>query len=73
MAVGAVRGWEDVDGHRGSDIAPAEGGACRPGDVPACDGDLLRQVRRGQDRLGGERQPCGGDDPLRRRSPLRGP
>ena len=62
------RTWTDMDGHRGSDGAAEEAGAGRRGHVPACYGHLLRQVRRRQDRLGGDTQPCGADDPVRRRS-----
>ena len=47
VAVGEVRERDDLDGHRGSDIAQTESCAGRPGHVPACNGHLLRQVRLG--------------------------
>ena len=65
------RGPEDVDRHRGSDVAAAEPRAGRPGDVPAGDRDLRRQVRAEQGGLGGERLPGGGPDPVQRRSLVR--
>ena len=62
--------WTDIER---SDIAATESGAGRRGYVPAINGLLLRQVRPRQDRLGGERQPCGGEDPVQCRSFLRRP
>ena len=60
-----------VDRHLGGDLGDAEPWTGRGRYVPAGDGHVLRQVRLGQDGLGGEHQPCGGQDALQRRSLLR--
>ena len=55
--------WTDIAAATSQRRSPVPG---RCGHVPACDGDLLRQIRSRQDGVCGELPPRGGQDAVQR-------